>query len=514
VRPRWATIAAAAGIALAVAVPSAAAELVVIDTPSRHVDPAGVEFNGADHPRALRAKVLLPDGYDGSRHFPVLFLLHGLGDSFATWASESGQVEEIARELPAIVVMPEAARGFYTSWWNEGARGDPGWERFFLDELIPLVEERFRVRPGRRWHAVAGLSMGGMGATFLASQLPGYFGSAATFSGFVGHQRPEIPAGLRAYGGVDYEQIFGPVDGFYATGHNPARLTDNLRWTRLFATVGDGTPAPGVSSSPAAVAGGGVAEAELRAQNDDFVASARASGVDVDYRPKQGVHDWPYWRAALRDAIAWDVFAPVPDNPASWSYRTVAQTGDAWGLKFSFHEPPGDVVTLARQGERVRGDGRGRVSIRNAAGCGFETTLPFDRPLPPSFCPLRLSVSPKRARRGVLTRFRFTVISSDGAPVAGARIFLGRRSVRTDARGVARMTFRLLGRAPLRRADVRCLILSGCRPVRRWKRWTSRTHVRSPESGRRASTPATGRGRTSHRLSRPCTTPTARCRGT
>ena len=399
----------------------------------------------------LRANVLLPDGYDGTKRFPVLFLLHGLGDSYATWASESGQVEEIAKGLGAIVVMPEAARGFYSSWWNGGRRGQPERERFYLDELVPLVEERFRVLPGRRWHAVAGLSMGGMGATFLAERLPGYFGSAATFSGFVAHQRPEIPAGLRAYGGVDYEQIFGPVDGFYATGHNPARLTDNLRATRLFVTVGDGTPAPGVSSSPPAVAGGGVAEAELRAQNDELVAAARASGVEVDYRPKQGVHDWPYWRAALRDAIAWDLFAPVPEAPEAWTYKTVAQTGEAWGLRFAFDEPPADVVTLSRAGDRVRGEGRGRVSLRTARGCGFETALPFDRPLPPASCPLRLAVSPSRAIRGRRTRFRFDVLEADGTPVAGARVFLGRRTTRTNARGVARITYRLLGRARERR---------------------------------------------------------------
>jgi hypothetical protein len=346
--------------------------------------------------------------------------------------------------------MPEAARGFYTSWWNEGRRGDPGWERFFLEELIPLVEQRFRVLPGRRWHAVAGLSMGGMGATFLASQLPGYFGSAATFSGFVGHQRPEIPAGLRAYGGVEYERIWGPVDGFYATGHNPARLTDNLRSTRLFVTVGDGTPAPGVSSSPAAVAVGGVAEAELRAQNDDLVAAARRSGVDVDYRPKQGVHDWPYWRAALKEAIEWDLFAPVPEAPGEWVYRTVARSGDAWGLRYRFDEPPDEVVTLQRGGERVHAASTGRLELRSAAGCGSTAQLPFDRPLPQASCPLRLEVAPKRVRRGALTRFRFTV-TFEGAPVSGARVFLGRRTARTDARGVARLRVRLLGRAAVRR---------------------------------------------------------------
>jgi S-formylglutathione hydrolase FrmB len=425
-------------------VPAAASELVTIETPSRNVDPAHVEFNGPGGP--LRANVLLPDGYDGERRFPVFFLLHGLGDNFSPWTGESGQAQEITKDLQAIVVMPEAARGFYSSWWNDGRRGDPGWERFFLDELVPLVEERFRVMPGRRWHAIAGLSMGGMGATFLASQLPGYFGSAATFSGFVSHQRPEIPEGLRAYGGVDYERIFGPVDGFYATGHNPARLTDNLSATRLFVTVGDGTPAPGVESSPPAVAGGGVAEAELRAQNDDFVASARASRVDVDYRPKQGVHDWPYWRAALRDAIAWDLFKPVSDEPEGWTYRTVAQSGRAWSLRFTFDAPPTEVVTLSRAADRIRGLGSGHVELRNARGCGFTATLPFDRALPPATCPLQLAVSPSRVLRGRRTRFRFDVMSYNGEPVAGARVFLGKRTARTNARGVARITYRLLGR--------------------------------------------------------------------
>jgi S-formylglutathione hydrolase FrmB len=447
---RVALAALVAGLCLAA--PARASELITIDTPSAHVDPANVQFNGADHPRVLRANVLLPDGYDGdpSRRWPVLFLLHGIGDNYATWASDSGRIEELARGLQAIVVMPEAARGFYTSWWNGGRRGDPGWERFHLDELVPLVERRFRVRAGRRWHAIAGLSMGGMGATFLASQLPGYFGSAATFSGFVSHQRPQIPAGLRAYGGVDYEQIFGPLDGFYATGHNPARLTGNLRATRVFATVGDGTARPGVSSSPAAIAGGGAAEAELRMQNDEFVASARRSGVEVEYRPKQGVHDWPYWREALTEAIAWDLFAPVPEDPPEWTYVTVAQTGTAWGLRYRFDAPPEEVLTLARRGDRVSGTGGGRIDLRNAAGCGFTTTLPFDRPLPPASCPLRLTVSPRTAVRGRRTRFRFTV-TSEGEPAQGARVYLGRRTARTGASGTATIRATLRGRAPLRR---------------------------------------------------------------
>ena len=51
-------------VAAAVAVTPATAQqrLVTVTTPSAHVDPGRVSFNGDDHPRDLRANVLLPDG--------------------------------------------------------------------------------------------------------------------------------------------------------------------------------------------------------------------------------------------------------------------------------------------------------------------------------------------------------------------------------------------------------------------------------------------------------------------
>ena len=434
--------------ALATAAGPAAAEqrLVTIDAPSAHVDPREVTFNGDDHPRELRANVLLPDGYDGERRFPVLYLLHGVGDSYASWARpDRGNIASTARGFDAIVVMPEADRGFYANWWNGGRRGDPGWERYHLDELIPLVERRFRVRPGRRWHAVAGLSMGGLGSALHASRRPGYFGAAASFSGFVSHQRPEVPPALTFVAGASYEEIFGPPDGFYATGYNPPRLTDNLRHTRLWVSVGDGTPDPtaGGSPSPAAAA----IEAGLRPQSQDLVAAARESDVDVTYRPHQGIHDWPYWRRDLRAAIDWGFFAPVAQAPAEWTYRTVSSTGDAWGFRFRFHAPPDELIAFARSGDRLSAAGSGTVTIRTPAGCEFTATLPFARTLPAvcaSTRPIRIDahVSPTRTRAARRTRFRFRASSPTG-PLSGVTVRFAGRRLRTDSRGRTAATTRL-----------------------------------------------------------------------
>src|SRR5918999_5270449 len=129
-----------------------AAEIVTWETKSRFVDPAEVRFNpsppGAP-PRqpGLRVNVYLPDGYDGKRRFPVLYLLHNLYTTFEGWAnSQQGDVMNVARGFPGIIVMPEGARGFYANWWNDGARGNPGWERYHLGELVRLAERRLRIK--------------------------------------------------------------------------------------------------------------------------------------------------------------------------------------------------------------------------------------------------------------------------------------------------------------------------------------------------------------------------------
>ncbi|MEA2412633.1 MAG: diacylglycerol O-acyltransferase / trehalose O-mycolyltransferase [Thermoleophilaceae bacterium] len=352
-------------------------------TKSKFVDPKTAQFNNVPSeapakPSALPVNVLLPDGYSPHKRYPVLYLLHGHGDSYWSWfSSANGNVTQVARGFPGIIVMPEAGQGWYTDWWNGGRRGAPGWESYHLRELIPLVERRLPIRRGRRWHAVAGLSMGGEATMYYASQRPGYFGSAAAFSPPLSIQRTEWPAGFNTQG-QDFTTVFGDVGGFYATGHNPLKLVDNLRWTRLFVGVGDGSP-----GSPDDVSNGfgQAAERELRMHADDFVPAARAAGADVTYEVHAGVHDWPYWRTFLSDAITWGFFRPVRTSPSKWTYKTVMRRGEAWGYSFVFAAPPGEVETFSRAGGRLRAAGSGRVTVRGPGGCTFVAKVPFDRPI-------------------------------------------------------------------------------------------------------------------------------------
>jgi S-formylglutathione hydrolase FrmB len=365
------------------------AEIITWQMDSRFVDPAKAE-SGYNHPgaparpNALRVNVYLPDGYDADspRRYPVLFLLHGVGDAYDSWALPGqGEIMEVARGFNGIIVMPEADRGYYTNWWNGGRRGDPGWERYHLDELIPLVEDRFPIRPGRRWHAIYGFSMGGMGAMFYASQRPGYFGAAGASQGTLSLQRPVFQSEpvFRAFIEQDPDAIFGDPNAqeFYWAGHNPTKLVANLAHTRLYVAVGDGIPAEDENPGP-----GQLAETEVRMQSEEFVAAAREAGIPVTYRPQRGTHDWPSRRRHLAYAIReWGLFDPVAESPGTWRYKTVAQVGRTWGFRFRFDDPPEQVNTLSRDANRLLGEGSGRVEIRTPGGCTLEATLPFERRL-------------------------------------------------------------------------------------------------------------------------------------
>ena len=244
-------------IALVAASSASAGRLVTIETPSRHVDPATATFSDDEQPHELKVNVLLPDGYDRRRAYPLLYLMHGAGESHRSWVDpERGDVRNTLKGLDAIIAMPEGGLGYYTNWWNGGKRAEPGWERYHLGEVIPLLERRFKIRRARRWHAIAGFSMAGFGSSFLATQRPGYFGTLVPMSGLVSIRRPEVQQGLSTISGVPYEDVWGQWDGFYAEGHDPMTLIPNLLHTKVILRTGNGSPRPGVEADERDLASG------------------------------------------------------------------------------------------------------------------------------------------------------------------------------------------------------------------------------------------------------------------
>lgn len=416
-RRRWGTAALlACGLALAGAGSASASQLVEITIPARggEVTDRWLGYSGAP-----RAKVLLPDGYDPNRAYPLLLLLSGLNSNYRAWSSPNGgDIARTAAGLNAIIVMPEGAGGWYTDWWNGGRREGPAWESYLLDQVIPQVLQRYRIRPERRYHAIGGVSMGGLGAAYLGGRLPGYFGSVVVLSGFVDLAvYPSLVVGsaqsamtqLNAGEPLDLQAVEGPPGGFYERGHDPVRLASNLRETRVYMASGDGTLGP-EALRPDMLAYWAAESLVIAPQSVNYAAALRAAGVDVRYDRATGYHDSATPRRELRNAIRWGLFEPVDEHPTSWVNDTVATHGRLWEFGYRFDAPPDRVVRFRRSGSRLSvGYAGSPVRIVTDGGCRYRIATPGSIRIPDAPCTTAAPAAP--APRASRARPRVTRIS-------------------------------------------------------------------------------------------------------
>lgn len=115
--------------------------------------------------------IYTPPGYTkrSKNKYPVLYLLHGMGDTENGWI-EIGQANLIADNLlaaskitPMIIVMPLGHASFQgsTSSTSMSSQKPNAFEQDLLTEIIPLVEKTYNVSTDRKDRAISGLSMGG-----------------------------------------------------------------------------------------------------------------------------------------------------------------------------------------------------------------------------------------------------------------------------------------------------------------------------------------------------------------
>ena len=127
------------------------------------------------HSKAVNAPrsiwVYTPPGYEsGKGDLPVLYLLHGAGDTETGWVTV-GRANLILDNLiaagkakPMIVVMPYG-RAYQAVALGPGNRTTPpdanAFSNDLLQDVIPYVEKLYRVNEKPDHRAIAGLSMGG-----------------------------------------------------------------------------------------------------------------------------------------------------------------------------------------------------------------------------------------------------------------------------------------------------------------------------------------------------------------
>ncbi len=215
-----------------------------------------------------RLHVYTPPGYEtGGARYPVLYLLHGSGDSDAEWLTV-GRAGIILDNLiaegkakPMIVAMPDGHPVSPMAGQEMRGRNTELFTADLMGDAMPLVEKLYRASGKREDRALAGLSMGG-GQT-LAAGLANLdrFSHLGVFS-----------SGVRD--AADFESRHGAVLGA------PAKTNARLKLFWIGCGIKDTGAMPGLKT--------------LRASLDGH-------GIKYTYRESESGHNWRQWRLYLSE---------------------------------------------------------------------------------------------------------------------------------------------------------------------------------------------------------------------
>ena len=206
----------------------------------------------------------------GTRAYPLLVLMHGYGDDESAWW-EVGRAPWIAdnliaagQALPLVIALPYghplplARSGTFDDYATPNAAAMA--EDLFTD-LLPLLNDHYRLKNDRSQRAITGLSMGGGQSLTIGLRNLDQFAWIGGFSS-------AAPC-------HDLEATFPELVS------NPSAVNDRL--SLLWIACGE--------------------EDFLLGRNQAFVAWLQSRGIAHQFVLSAGGHDWTVWRKYLADFL-------------------------------------------------------------------------------------------------------------------------------------------------------------------------------------------------------------------
>ena len=204
--------------------------------------------------KKMTYSVWLPGGYDESKTYPFLYLLHGYESGDQThldrcWV-EKGNARAIAKDyvkdggVPMVIIMPNGLSMFYSGTYED----------YMHKELFPEVEKLYKCN-GKR--AIAGLSMGGFGTTYHALKYPEKFTYAYAMS-------PAVSGDMKVYVDAKADKSVFPGFTFEVGNQDTTVNNDNTKSLADYMTE---------------------------------------KGLKVEYIARDGYHFWNFWQECLPKAL-------------------------------------------------------------------------------------------------------------------------------------------------------------------------------------------------------------------
>jgi S-formylglutathione hydrolase FrmB len=269
---------------------------------------------------------LLPPSFatNTTKTFPILYLLHGLGDNEQTLINSGiwNMVEELQTQKQIgdfVIVTPAGGRSFYINAKaagqgsqnskavlggsaNAAKQRASNYEDFFVKEFMPNIERKYHAGGSRSRRAIAGISMGGFGALRTAFKYPQMFSAVAAHSAALIEKMPRGAENTPV--GMILGSVFGsPFDPSYWESQSPFAYakTANLSGLKIYFDCGD-QDSYGFDTGARAL---------------DALLTKRRVAHEFHIYP--GGHDWPYFAAHLPASLQFVSKALAPKSSVASS---------------------------------------------------------------------------------------------------------------------------------------------------------------------------------------------------
>jgi S-formylglutathione hydrolase FrmB len=230
----------------------------------------------------------------------VLYLLHGAGGDHTDWLTLPPAGQELLIGLAAkynlLIVCPTAGpRSYYV---NRVETTTDQAADYIGKELIPFVEEHYKLKQTLTRRYIAGNSMGGHGALYIASLYPGLFSGVGSMSGALdlNAQHWEWIQGNRDDRRMLFETLLGPPSADTANPYPNHSMVNRVGVLEQIIGKHKVNDSNKQRMKLALTCG---REDFLFTINNTFVQRLTASKVPHTYRVDTGGHTWEYWEKSL-----------------------------------------------------------------------------------------------------------------------------------------------------------------------------------------------------------------------
>ncbi|MCQ8881545.1 esterase family protein [Pseudoalteromonas shioyasakiensis] len=225
--------------------------------------------------------VTIPDGYQESKKYNVIYVLHGYSGNHSDWTKLT-DIEKLADQYDVIIVNPD---GNYGSWYlDSDIDKSSQYETYIAEDLVNYIDSTYSTNRSKSGRAITGLSMGGFGALHIAINNQARFAAVSGMSA-----------------GVDVRPFSAEFDlakvlGSYAENKEK---WDSIAIINNLHKIAAGNTAwkKGADTLPIMLDIG---------VGDFFIEQNRAlhqAMLDLrirhDYIERPGIHDWHYWNKVI-----------------------------------------------------------------------------------------------------------------------------------------------------------------------------------------------------------------------